>query len=123
DYGVKVAIENVPEPYPFLMKNVENFRKFYEEVEEDVGLALDVGHANLNGQIELFLEYFSDRITHIHAHDNDGREDQHLGIGFGTVNWEKIAKLLKKIPYNGTAVVESITHIHESLHRLKMLLV
>jgi sugar phosphate isomerase/epimerase len=123
DYGVKVAIENVPEPYPFLMKSVEHFQKFYEEVKEDVGLALDIGHANLNGQIELFLENFSDRITHIHAHDNDGKEDQHLGIGYGTVNWEKIAKLLKGISYSKTVVVESTEHVPESLQKLRMLLV
>ena len=123
DYGVKVAIENVPEPYPFLMKSVEHFQKFYGEVEENVGLALDIGHANLNGQIELFLEKFSDRITHIHAHDNNGKEDQHLGIGYGTVDWEKVAKLLKKISYSKTVIVESIEHVHESLQKLEALFV
>jgi sugar phosphate isomerase/epimerase len=123
DYGVKVAIENVPEPYPFVMKNVDHFQKFYGEVEEDVGLALDIGHANLNGQIEVFLENFSDRIVHVHAHDNDGKEDQHLGIGYGTVNWEKVAKLLKKISYGETIVVESIEHVAESLQKLEALLV
>ncbi|MEM2911720.1 MAG: sugar phosphate isomerase/epimerase family protein [Candidatus Bathyarchaeia archaeon] len=123
NYDVKIAIENVPEPYPFLMKSVEHFQKFYEEVEEDVGLALDIGHANLNGQIELFLKTFSDRIVHIHAHDNNGKEDQHLGIGYGTINWEKIAKLLKKTSYDKTIVVESVEHVAESLQKLEALLV
>lgn len=123
DYGVKIAIENVPEPYPFIIKSVEHFQKFYEEVEEDVGLAFDIGHANLNGQIELFLENFSHRISHIHAHDNDGKEDQHLGIGYGTVNWEKVAKLLKKTFYSKTIVVESVEHVAESLQKLEALLV
>lgn len=123
DYGVKIAIENVPEPYPFLMKSVEHFQKFYEEFDEDVGLALDIGHANLNGQIEIFLENFSHRITHIHAHDNDGREDQHLEIGHGTVNWKKVAELLKKISYSKTIVVESVEHVAESLQKLEALLV
>ncbi|MEM3055161.1 MAG: TIM barrel protein, partial [Candidatus Bathyarchaeia archaeon] len=85
--------------------------------------ALDIGHANLNGQIELFLKTFSDRIVHIHAHDNNGKEDQHLGIGYGTVNWEKIAKLLKKTSYDKTIVVESVEHVAESLQKLEALLV
>lgn len=123
DYGVKLAIENVPEPYPFLMKNVENFRRFYSEFEENLGLVLDIGHANLNGQIELFIETFPDRLIHIHAHDNDGTADQHLGVGRGTVNWEKVAKLLKKISYGGTVIVESVEHVHESLRKLEALLV
>ena len=55
NYDVRIAIENTPEPYPFLMKSVEDFTKFYEEVDEDIGFVFDVGHANLNGQIERFL--------------------------------------------------------------------
>lgn len=123
DNGVKVAIENLPDPYPFLMKSVNHFQKFYEETGEDVGLALDIGHANLNGQIELFLENLSDRIIHVHAHDNNGKTDQHLGIGYGTVNWEKTAELLKKTSYSGTVIVESVEHVSESLQKLKKLLI
>ncbi len=123
DYGVKLATENVPEPYPFLMKSVEHFKKFYSEFDGDLGLVLDVGHANLNGQIELFIETFPEWLVHIHAHDNDGTADQHLGIGYGTVNWENVAKLLKKFYYSGTVVVESVEHAPESLRKLEALLV
>ncbi|MGB9960447.1 MAG: sugar phosphate isomerase/epimerase family protein [Candidatus Bathyarchaeales archaeon] len=123
DYGIKIAIENVPEPYPFLMKSVEHFQKFYSEFNEDVGLVLDVGHANLNGQITLFIETFPDQLVHIHAHDNDGTADQHLGIGYGTVNWDKFAESLKKASYSGTVVVESVEHVPESLRKLEALLV
>jgi sugar phosphate isomerase/epimerase len=122
DYGVKIAMENVPEPYPFLMKSVEHFAKFYSEFDEEVGLALDIGHANINGQIELFLDSFADKIVHIHAHDNDGRGDQHLGIGYGSVNWKNFAEKLKKIAYDKTVIVESIEHVDESAQKLKQLL-
>ncbi|MEM3356749.1 MAG: sugar phosphate isomerase/epimerase family protein [Candidatus Bathyarchaeia archaeon] len=122
DYGVKIAIENVPEPYPFLMKSVEEFAKFYGEVDEDVGLALDVGHANLNGQIELFLKSFADKVVHMHVHDNDGTDDQHLGIGYGTINWEKFANLLKKTSFDGAVVIESVEHVAESVQKIKQLL-
>lgn len=121
-YGVEIAIENVPEPYPFLMKSVEHFEKFYEEVDEKIGLAFDVGHANLNGQIELFLKTFPDKIVHIHAHDNSGREDEHLGVGLGTVNWKNFAELLKQNAYNKTVVVEAVEHVQESIEKLKVLL-
>ncbi|MEM2118224.1 MAG: sugar phosphate isomerase/epimerase family protein [Candidatus Bathyarchaeia archaeon] len=122
DYGVKIAVENVPEPYPFLMKNVEQFTKFYEEFNEDVGLVLDVGHANINGQIERFMETFASRIVHVHAHDNDGKSDQHLGIGHGTVNWENFAKTLQRIAYDKVVVIESITHVNESVQKMNQLL-
>lgn len=121
-HGVEIAVENVPEPYPFLMKSVEHFKKFYTEIDENIGLAFDVGHTNINGQMELFLETFSDKIVHIHAHDNMGKRDEHLGVGRGTVNWERFAELLKQISYNKTVVVESVEHVQESIERLRALL-
>jgi sugar phosphate isomerase/epimerase len=121
DYGVKIAIENVPEPYPFLMKSVEDFTKFYEEINEDVGLVFDVGHANLNGQIELFLTVFEDKIVHMHLHDNDGKSDQHLGIGFGNIDWKNVAATLERISYDKVVIIESVEHVEESKHKLKQL--
>jgi endonuclease IV len=54
-------------------------------------------------------------------HDNDGKEDQHLGIGYGTINWENVAKLLKKAAYNKTLIVESVEHVKESMEKLRKL--
>jgi sugar phosphate isomerase/epimerase len=122
EYEVKIAIENVPEPYPFLMKNVDDFTRFYDEINEDVDMVLDVGHSNLNKQTEQFLEIFKDRIIHLHLSDNDGTGDQHLGIGKGMVNWKKVADLMKRASYEGVAIVESIEYIDESLKKLEELL-
>jgi len=121
DYGVKIAIENVPEPYPFLMMSVEDFTKFYDEFNEDIGLAFDVGHANLNGQTERFLTILAGKIVHIHVHDNDGKIDQHLGIGYGNIDWKNVANLLKRISYDKLVIIESFEHIEESMHKLKQL--
>jgi sugar phosphate isomerase/epimerase len=121
DYGVKIAIENVPEPYPFLMKSVEDFTKFYEEINEDIGLVFDVGHANLNRQIERFLTVFKDKIVHMHVHDNNGKGDQHLGIGLGNIDWKKVANLLRRMSYDKLVIVESVEHIEESMRKLKQL--
>jgi sugar phosphate isomerase/epimerase len=122
EHGVKIAIENVPEPYPFIMKTVEDFTKFYKETNLDIDLVLDVGHANLNAQTELFLKTFPSKIAHIHASDNMGEMDQHLGIGYGRINWQQLAKTLKEIAYNKTVIVESVEHAEESLKKLKQLL-
>lgn len=123
DYGVRIAIENVPEPYPFLMKSVEDFKQFFGEVDEDVGLVLDVGHANINGQIESFMRTFGKKIVHMHLSDNNGQSDQHLGIGFGTICWKEVASLMKEISYDKSAIIESIEHVDESVQKLKQLLI
>lgn len=121
EYNVTIAIENVPEPFPFLMKSVDDFSRFYEEIGEPVGLTLDIGHANLNNQIQDFIKHFSDRIVHIHVSDNDGTSDAHLGIGYGNIDWERIARLIKELGYNNTIILESVEHLEESLRNLRRL--
>jgi len=120
-HGVKIAIENVPEPHPFLMKSVQEFSRFYSQLEEDIGLVLDVGHANLNHQTQQFITQFSDKIVHMHVSDNDGIHDIHLGIGNGTVNWESVAKTIKRMRYRGVVILESIERVEESLQILRKL--
>ncbi|TET19117.1 sugar phosphate isomerase/epimerase [Candidatus Bathyarchaeota archaeon] len=120
-HGVEIAIENVPEPYPFLMKSVQDFSRFYNELDEDLGLVFDIGHANVNRQTEDFIVRFSDKIVHIHASDNDGVGDQHLGIGYGTIDWNGVAKALEKVKYNGLIILESVEHVEESLQKLQKL--
>jgi sugar phosphate isomerase/epimerase len=120
-HGVEIAIENVPESHPFLMKSVQDFSRFYNELDEDIGLVFDIGHANINRQIQDFITRFSDKIVHIHASDNDGAGDRHLGIGYGTVDWNSVAKALEKVKYNGLVILESVEHVEESLQKLQKL--
>jgi sugar phosphate isomerase/epimerase len=120
EHGVKTAIENVMEP--FVLTGVAEFKRFYSELNGDVGLALDTGHANLTGEVEAFLTELSDKLVHVHAQDNLGKVDQHLGIGYGSINWQNFAELLKKTSFDGVVVLESVEHIEESMRKLKKLL-
>jgi len=123
-YGLNLAIENLPEKYGFLMKQPEDFTKFYKETSlNDIGIALDVGHANLEAQTEPFLRKLPDKIVHIHVSDNSGENDQHLGIGYGKIDWQGFAETLRGIAYDKTVMVESTEHVKESLQKLKKLLV
>jgi sugar phosphate isomerase/epimerase len=119
--GVEVAIENTPEPYPSLMKSVDDFHRFYKDLDDDIGMVLDVAHANLNSQIRDFLKQFPQKIVHIHVSDNDGINDLHLGIGYGNVNWNHFAKQIKTANYGNLLVIESTDHIEESIQFLREL--
>lgn len=121
-YGLRITIENTPEPFPFLLKSVEDFTRFYSKLGDvDLGLTLDVGHANVNGQLYDFIESFSDKIIHIHASDNDGTFDSHLGVGEGDIDWRRVADALREIDYQGVVIVESVKNIRESLETLQRL--
>ena len=121
--GVEIAIENTPEPFPSLMKSVDNFRRFYEDLDDDIGMVLDVAHANLNNQIKDFIKQFSKKIVHMHVSGNDGANDLHLGIGHGNINWENFTKLAKETDYGNLIVIESTDHVRESVQTMRRLFV
>ena len=121
--GVEIAIENTPEPFPSLMKSVDEFHRFYEDLEDDIGMVLDVAHANLNRQIQDFIKQFSKKIVHMHVSDNDGANDLHLGIGYGSIDWASVAKLVKEAEYGNLIMIESTEHVKESVQVLRKLFV
>jgi sugar phosphate isomerase/epimerase len=122
EYGVEIAIENCPEPFGFLTKSVEQFSRFFRELGENIGLVLDVGHSNINGQTHDFINSFGSRLVHVHAHDNDGIHDLHLGVGHGTVDWQRFSEAIKAVGFKGIVMLESCFHLEESLERLQTLL-
>ncbi len=52
-----------------------------------LGLTLDVGHANLTGTRDAFLQ---EKPDHFHLHDNKGICDEHAACGTGIVDFAKI---------------------------------
>ncbi len=120
-HGVDIAIENLPEPFPFLMKSVEDFSRFYDEFDDELGIVLDVGHAHINQQVRNFINRFPQKIVHVHVSDNDGTSDAHLGIGCGTINWEDVAEAFKKVNYGEVIMLESVEHVEKSLQKLRRL--
>jgi sugar phosphate isomerase/epimerase len=75
-----------------------------------VNLTLDTGHANMQDpegtRCLRFIRMFPGRIGHIHGSDNFGREDSHLPVGTGSVNFAAITKALRDIEYNDTVTLE-----------------
>ncbi len=122
EYGVNIALENLPAKYWFLMNKPEEFTRFYRETNLPIGIVMDLGHANLEAQIEPFFNMLADKIIHVHASDNNGIEDQHLGIGQGKIDWNWFAQTIKKLGYDKTVILESTTNITESLQKLRQLL-
>jgi sugar phosphate isomerase/epimerase len=105
--GVGIAVENMLGGYE-LFNSPKNGRKILEDVKsENIGLCFDIGHANLLGDIDSFLEVFSNEIIHIHIHDNDGKEDSHLPVGEGSIKWKNFLDWLEKAKYKGWIVFEN----------------
>ncbi|MBS7614682.1 sugar phosphate isomerase/epimerase [Candidatus Bathyarchaeota archaeon] len=122
-FGVTATIENGLHPLPFLLKTADDFLRFYKDFgETTLGLTLDIGHANVNNQINWFFEKLPEKIVHAHLHDNHGKSDEHLGLGDGNVDWQKTVRAFKRISFKGTLVIESAKNVEESIQRLKELI-
>jgi sugar phosphate isomerase/epimerase len=123
ELGLQIAMENLPEKYNFLMKNPGDFLRFHRETGlDDIGIVLDTGHANLEDQLQPFIQNLSSRIVHIHVSDNHGKVDEHLGLGHGNIDWEIFAKNLKSSKFKGTVVTESVFNVQETVTSLEKLL-
>jgi sugar phosphate isomerase/epimerase len=107
--GVKVMLENGAFTKEF--SDVAVYKNVAGRV-KDLGVHLDVGHAFIHGgmgNVVRFIRTFRKRIVHVHVHDNYGREDDHLPLGTAKIDYEKIAKELKKIGYSGAITFEVFT--------------
>jgi sugar phosphate isomerase/epimerase len=75
----------------------------------ELNLTLDTGHAHIgggNGRILEFLVQFQNRIGHIHVSDNHGRNDDHLPIGAGLIDFKGLTDNLREIGYDQTVTFE-----------------
>jgi sugar phosphate isomerase/epimerase len=98
EYRVAPAIENLGH------WDVCHFRYpgFIELLEEKgIPFVLDVGHAHLNGCLEEFLKRGSP--VHVHLHDNNGHEDEHLACGAGSIDFSCV---IPQVPKDATIIVE-----------------
>lgn len=123
EYGVNMALENLPEKYGFLMSTPAEFQRLYKETNLPIGITLDLGHANLQGQIQPFFDQIADRIVHVHASNNHGDQDEHNGVDDGNIDYDQFAQNLRKIGYDKWVMVESTKQVPESIAKLKRLLV
>lgn len=107
DFGIRICLENMFSQSNFL-SDPNDFKELFDLLPE-IFLTLDLGHANIgmgkNKSIE-FIHSFPKKIIHIHANDNFGKEDNHLPIGAGMIDFEKIFKELKKVQYDETITLE-----------------
>ena len=67
---------------------------------ERLGIVYDSGHGNYGEAKGIDnLAEFRDRLIAIHLNDNDGTADMHQPPGYGSVGWEKMAKLIVNSSY------------------------
>ena len=117
--GITLCIENLSE-------HADHFAPAFEHVPE-LCMTLDLGHAQIlsesNASFE-FIAHFPERIRHIHLHDNYGgngvKDDLHLAIGEGRINFAAILRQLRKAGYPGGFSFEvKLAHVTQSRETIR----
>lgn len=94
-YDAKLAVEN---------RRNDSFGVIAEVMAsypaERIGITLDTGHANIDEARGLErMERFKDRLQALHLNDNDAIGDLHQPPFYGTLDWERVAKLVATSSY------------------------
>jgi sugar phosphate isomerase/epimerase len=107
-WGLGIMIENLPLHF----NTAEQLAQLLDPL-PDLGLHLDIGHANLRitaeteNSTEEILNAYGSRLRHVHLHDNKGGSaDLHLPLGAGNLDLSKHIACLKTVGYDGTITLE-----------------
>jgi len=98
---VEVIAENLPYEPTTMMRNPEEIAEFVEGL--GIGLLLDVGHFHVSACQMGFdfaggVKAVAKVARELHLHDNDGRADQHLPLGRGTMDLSLLQGLTHALP-------------------------
>jgi sugar phosphate isomerase/epimerase len=91
-----------------IISNTDALLRLMDAVDADnFGAVLDTGHQHAQKEIlPLCVEKLGSRIHYVHASDNDGRTNEHLAVGRGTVDWDGLFSALKKHGFSGYVAVD-----------------
>jgi sugar phosphate isomerase/epimerase len=108
--GVRIALENLG------TGSFDRVEALLSEFGPDVaGHCYDSGHGNITGDGPERLDGLKDRRISVHLHDNDGEGDQHRLPFDGTIDWEKVAGLIRQSAYEKLASFELVDRGYEEL--------
>ncbi len=104
-HGITLCVENILPPQ---LCEIEDLKEMFDNV-KNLKMTLDIGHAYIKGgtkEIEELAKKFRRRIIHLHVHDNNGKVDEHLPLGVGSINFKEISKTIKELKNCKTVVLE-----------------
>src|SRR3954469_1009271 len=112
--GIGIMVENLPGDF----NTARQMGELLDPLPE-LGLHLDIGHANLlvvQSSVGELLQAYGSRLKHVHLHDNKGgTADLHLPLGTGNVDLFGCVRALKSVGYDDTITLEVFSKDHHYL--------
>lgn len=118
DINTVIALENVYE------KNPDILRRLFDALSSDrICFCFDTGHFNAfsHEPLSVWMKKLGKCLGHMHLHDNFGKLDEHLPVGYGTFPFEELFRTLKKIKAKPTVTLEAHNpdNLSQSLNNIK----
>ena len=117
DVGVILCVENLHFDFDFC-NSPEELLFFID----DGFAAFDIGHANITGDPAIFAKKIEGNIKYVHIHDNNGKEDEHLPLGDGNIDFEGVLRVIGENYYSYEPKELEMPSIKETLAILRGLL-
>ncbi len=121
EFGEEKKVELMLENVPTEAGGVTGIKSFSQVMKNAPKLKFhfDVAHAFIEDGlpgIKSYLDGFSDKLMHIHIHDNHGVEDEHLPLGWGKIDFKRVVRWLKQLDYAKTVTFEVFTSNQDAVH-------
>ncbi len=117
EFGTKIALENMwgrdkesGKIVPNVCSTGEDFPVYVDALDPEYFTAcLDLGHCGLVGDNapDMIRALGGERLTCLHVHDNDGKNDTHYPPFTFSMDWQAIADALREINYSGDLTLEA----------------
>ena len=100
--GIEIGFENT---------KVTGFQRFLiKNLKAKAGVCLDIGHCHAHFKDDFDYDFFRDKITSVHIHDNFGVKDEHLLPFDGNVDWKQAMSDLKRANFDRELTMEILYH-------------
>ncbi len=108
DNGICLVLEHLTLLEGNIVVTLDDLLSIIEEVNsQNFAALLDTGHVNVNSEsLADYVFQLGEKLKHIHVDDNDGKSDDHLPPGMGTINFDPLFNALKKVNYEGYLSIE-----------------
>lgn len=109
ELGITVLIENQPDPTGARIgSRTAELVHLIETVDmPNLGICFDVAHAQVStGDWQTEWEAAAEHVASVHLSDTHGRNDDHLPLGEGSMDWAKVARVMRDFAPDLDVVLE-----------------
>lgn len=99
----QIFMENMFDEAPDVLHQLAEVMTDYD----NFGVCLDYGHGVISGTAaEEWMQQLAPYVRHMHINDNDLKNDLHLAVGTGQIDWKKFNQEIEKYHINASVLVE-----------------